>query len=79
MIENTVHKNDLKEGDTFYYILKRYWSCNENGKDVEHLEFNVFAYEFSRKWHHCFDENLMFLNRNDAEKKAREMTKSLGY
>lgn len=70
---------ELKDGDTFYYVLKRYWSRNENGKDTEHLEFNVFAYQFDNRWHHCFDESLMFSNKEDAEKKAIEMTKDMGY
>ena len=70
---------DLKDGDTFYYILKSYWSRRENGKDVEHLEFNVFAYKFDPKWHHCFDESLMFGIKEEAEKKAKEMNETKGY
>ena len=61
-------KTDI-DTDTFYYVLERH--CEKDGEDcVEHC---VMAYEYDEKWRHCFDEDKMFTNRADAEKKAMEL------
>ena len=65
----------IKDNDTFYYILPRYYSK----EDKEHLEFHVFAYKFDPRWHHCVDEKLMFENKQEAENKCIEMNKIKGY
>lgn len=67
--------NELKEGDTFYYILPRHFS----EKGFEHLEFRVFVYQFCKDLHHCFDEKKMFLTKKEAEKVCDEMNKNNGY
>ncbi|MBR4316327.1 MAG: hypothetical protein IKP65_05125 [Alphaproteobacteria bacterium] len=67
--------NKIKDNDTFYYILPQHYS-KEN---EEHLKFHVFAYKFDPRWHHCFDENLMFENKQEAENKCIEMNKIKGY
>ena len=57
------------ETDTFYYVLERH--CKKDGADcVEHY---VMSYESDDKWRHCLDEDRMFANRVDAEKKAMEL------
>jgi len=60
----------LKEGDTFYYALETF-------KDNGIKEFIVMAYEFHRKWHHCFDESRMFAKKEDAETQAEKLNKPL--
>ena len=61
-------KTDI-DTDAFYYVLERH--CEKDGEDcVEHC---VMAYEYDEKWRHCFDEDRMFANRADAEKKAMEL------
>lgn len=67
--------NKLKDNDTFYYVLPRYFLKNNE----EHLEFHAFAYKFDPKLHHCFDESLMFDTKKEAEEKAKEMNKTEGY
>ena len=60
--------NELNEGDTFYYALSTY-------KNDGSVEFITMAYEFHRKWHECFDENLMFATEKEAEAKVKELNK----
>ena len=66
---NTEFLSNTMKTDTFYYVLERH--CEKDGEDcVEHC---VMAYEYDEKWRHCFDEDRMFANRADAEKKAMEL------
>lgn len=65
----------MKDNDTFYYILPRFFE----EKGIKHLEFNVFAYKFDKRWHHCFDEKLMFLTKEEADKVCKIMNENSGY
>ena len=62
-------ESQLREGDTFYYALETF---NNHIK-----EFIVMAYEFHRKWHHCFDESRMFAKEDDAKAHAEKLNKHL--
>ena len=68
--------NQFKDGDTFYYPLKRFYTT-EDGRT--HLQFNVFSYNYCKKYNHCFDQSLMFTTREKAELKAIELNRTVGY
>ncbi len=57
--------SDLKDGDTFYYVLKSFRS-DEHWNNF--ITLSVFAYEFHEKFENSFDERLMFRTREAAEK-----------
>lgn len=61
----------FKNGDSFFYILKRYY--NENG--INKKEYYVSRYTYCQKWDYCFDRTLMFTNQQDAENKAQFLNK----
>ena len=56
---------ELKEGDTFYYILTCHHS-NEHWHDC--VDFTVFAYEYHKLNDHFYDKELMFNTKEEAEK-----------
>lgn len=68
-------KELLEEGDTFYYILPRFYSEN----NVQHKSFHIFAYEYHKKYSNCFDENLMFDTEEKAYLKSLELIALEGY
>lgn len=70
---------NIKENDTFYYILPRFFTEVIEDKQKEHLNFHVFAYEYHENLKHCFDPKLMFLNKKDAENKCLELNKTKAY
>ena len=65
----------LKEGDTFYYILPRIYE--ENGK--QHKTFNVFSYRYCEKYNDCFNQDWMFLTKEEADFKVIEVRMVEGY
>lgn len=56
----------FKEKQTVYYCLACY-----NKHDIK--EYHVFAYEWHNKYERCFDMELAFDNRKDAEEKAKQL------
>ena len=55
---------ELKEGDTFYYVLKSHHSDDHWSNFIE---YNAFAYEF-HKDENYYDKELMFNTKEEAEK-----------
>ena len=49
-----------KDGDTFYYVLYNHVTNN----------YYVIAYKYWDEWDHCFDHDLMFKTKYEAEQKA---------
>ena len=62
-------ENQLKENDTFYYVL---YTFSGNGE-----KYIVMPYQFHGDWHYMFDENLMFATKREADDKAKELNLSL--
>ena len=52
-----------KDGDTFYYVL-----LNKVTN-----QYYVMAYKYWDELDHCFDHNLMFKTKYEAEQKAYKM------
>ena len=65
----------FKEGNRFYYILPRYFEIGEEN----HKEFRVFAYQYHEHLNHCFNQDLMFKTKKEAEKKCKLMNRTEGY
>jgi len=59
----------LKNGDTFYYLLKLYRTV----KNKETCKYYVFAYQFHKEWDKCYDKNLMFLTEKEAKVMCRKL------
>ena len=55
---------ELKEGDTFYYVLKSF-RTDEHWSNF--IEYNVFPYEFHKNDNY-YDKELMFNTKEEAEK-----------
>ena len=62
--------SQLKNNDTFYYILHTYGE-NDSQKYI------VMPYCFDSELHYMFDENLMFSTEKEADDKAKELNLSL--
>ena len=61
----------LKNGDTFYYALHTYTSDNKE-------KYIVMPYCFDSRWHECFEEELMFATKKEAEAKVKELNDAFG-
>lgn len=63
-------KEKLQEGDSFFYILPRFYFKNNK----QHKSFHVFAFEYHKEYSDYFDENLMFDTEEKAYLKSLELT-----
>lgn len=61
--------------DTFYYVLNRYYTDNTG----DHKTFNVFVYKYDQNLDKCFDHNLMFETKEQADKVCQELIKNESY
>lgn len=62
--------SQLKQGDTFYYVLYTF-------RMDDSPEYIVMPYKFDKRLHYCFDEKLMFATEKEANRKADELNKQL--
>lgn len=62
------------KGDSFWYVLETHHS-DINHKD--YIKYEVFEYYNDLKHSYCFDPELMFNTKSEAEDKALELNKKL--
>jgi hypothetical protein len=70
-----LNKEELSEGDSFFYILPRYYSENNS----EHKTFHVFQYKWCNKYSESFNEDYMFDSYEKAYIKSLELIEKQGY
>lgn len=69
-------KNELYDGEYFYYINERIYSDN-NG--VDHMEYVVFRYVFYADDKKSYRDEFMFKTQESADLRCFELNSLYGY